>query len=476
MYWLLGLLAIVGGTVIGVIFWHRSRQSRELSFHDVLKNPGYWKTFAKQLADAERIEQEAAEWSDEQCEYLVSHFIHDVPWSQDEWLLYRALSAITDRIQPYVLNHLREGVPTPTFSAMVQTGSFHESPLDRAAMLLGDAPSEAAAMEFLPLCEHEDDRVRICVGRALGKAACDSVLPTVQKLLNDEDDSVSAAVLGGLKWAIKRNGMSQEFRDSICSVLDEHLAQNRDLRLTTDVYMRLNPGIAVQSFVSRGLLDSDYARLDRVLSGCVRSGGKLPQDIVWTLIQALDSDYQSGRKALSLASALLLASRERNASDIVRLAPYLDHEHPAVVEAAARSTLQLQGVHDGDLISPLVDDPDQWNALPLANRIATAVRSLNNEVASGGLAAYFVNSSGNFWQTAQEGLGVIGAGEAQEILWEAIHLFGAEGPSNNRERRQKELSRIVRRTSEPFRELDRQYCELIKETSAKLYRYAAQHA
>jgi hypothetical protein len=79
------------------------------------------------------------------------------------------------------------------------------------------------------------------------------------------------------------------------------------------------------------------------------------------------------------------------------------------------------------------------------------------EINNGGLAQYFVNSSGDYWREALAGFEAMGFREKFGALKEAIALFGDNGPSSNRSVRQDQLSKLYRKSDAIFEALDSRY-------------------
>ena len=81
----------------------------------------------------------------------------------------------------------------------------------------------------------------------------------------------------------------------------------------------------------------------------------------------------------------------------------------------------------------------------------------DGEINNGGLAQYFVNSSGDHWPDAAAGFKEMGFKERLEILNGAIAIFGNDVPSTDRNTRQEQLGKLYRRNDAVFKELESRY-------------------
>jgi hypothetical protein len=91
---------------------------------------------------------------------------------------------------------------------------------------------------------------------------------------------------------------------------------------------------------------------------------------------------------------------------------------------------------------------DAWSAarnvvnVPEPVRHYVAVQIMRNDVANGSFDQYLFNSYGEDIRHALAGLEGLGAKRSAEIVREVISLFGKEGPSTDRVRRQEQLDRV----------------------------------
>lgn len=84
---------------------------------------------------------------------------------------------------------------------------------------------------------------------------------------------------------------------------------------------------------------------------------------------------------------------------------------------------------------------------------------LIDEVNNGGCLQYFVNSSGDHWRDAREGLDAIGASGDKRLFERALNLFGSELPSEDRGRRHEQVAAIADGEDRPFEAVESAFYE-----------------
>lgn len=142
-----------------------------------------------------------------------------------------------------------------------------------------------------------------------------------------------------------------------------------------------------------------------------------------------------------------------------------------VADVAATALLRRRGL--GDLDSRLHRKKyDEKLPLNEAERRHDAMQRLDTEVCNGGFAQFFVNSTGDDWDAALDGLTAHDPERAQ-LLREAVARF-ATVPSRDRETRQRQLAEIA--ADVPFRDLDRRYYASTQSIDVVLLRHALAHA
>jgi hypothetical protein len=97
------------------------------------------------------------------------------------------------------------------------------------------------------------------------------------------------------------------------------------------------------------------------------------------------------------------------------------------------------------------------------------------EVVNGGHAQYFVNSSGAEWRSVLRTLKAVQAAEIEEILHEAVAVFGPDGPSADDDARHRQLARFSKGQNEALRSLDGRYYKCRQNLEGLLLLFAIDH-
>ena len=99
-----------------------------------------------------------------------------------------------------------------------------------------------------------------------------------------------------------------------------------------------------------------------------------------------------------------------------------------------------------------------------------------NQVNNGGLAQYFVNSSGDDAGAALAGLEAIGAVHAASVLRRAMALFGPGGPSPDRDARHEELDSLTDLRDDEIEALTSEFFRDEDGVALRLLEYAREHS
>jgi hypothetical protein len=102
-------------------------------------------------------------------------------------------------------------------------------------------------------------------------------------------------------------------------------------------------------------------------------------------------------------------------------------------------------------------DKQGYDKLSKPERVFLCVWGLEGEVYNGGFDQYYFNSAGDHAGEAVESLGEIGAKSSRDVVRQANALFGAGGPSPNRDMRQKQLDSLDQHAKERMAELEKEY-------------------
>jgi hypothetical protein len=126
------------------------------------------------------------------------------------------------------------------------------------------------------------------------------------------------------------------------------------------------------------------------------------------------------------------------------------------------------------LVRRAYETPNGFDSFSEAERLYFAVGLLEGEVYNGGFDQYFFNSSADYYRYAVEGLQVMGAPHALELLRRAKQVvFGFEEPEQDTERRRAFLRRSVDEScSERLGSLDALFWQDPDSLGAKVEQFA----
>lgn len=113
--------------------------------------------------------------------------------------------------------------------------------------------------------------------------------------------------------------------------------------------------------------------------------------------------------------------------------------------------------------------------MPAHQRYYIAVFRCDAEINNGGLAQYFVNSSGDNWRDALAGLEAMGSTDRLAVVREAISLFGSDGPSESRDKRQDQLSKLYKKNNSIFEALESRYYDSDEVVEVLATRFVLSH-
>ena len=228
------------------------------------------------------------------------------------------------------------------------------------------------------------------------------------------------------------------------------------------------------------LLSSEYFTIEnkqvqyiiRALNG---SGHRIPHETLLPFLKAMKPYIGNYPYDYEYAQALLAYANNPDEFAEQTLRTELKTENERVQEAAAEVLAILSGVSNAsETVFDAVSKQGFEECLPPQQHYY-AVLVYDGEVNNGGHAQYFVNSSGDRWKSAIEGLKAIGATERAKILLEAVTLFGPSGPSVENDPRSRQLARFSRQQDKALDELDRRYYACNENVEVSLAQYALEH-
>ena len=453
VFWLM----LVAAAIAVVVIVSKKRNADGWGFKDVVKNPEYWRGAEETRAEMDSAVEASKKWDDSKVASLTKEFVLEATSSQDAWDQARILRELAGRTHPTVLSLLRD---KSLYSKLVKpTGEdiLPEAPFNRACDLLGDSPGIEAVEALAPFLTDLSPEIRKDAALAIAKTGASTITPYVTKAFLDSDEDVHSYALMGLEFALNRSGLSESVNADLFPAILDLLRAGRNADKAADILYRLNAASAKDYFLSKEVFSSESPIIHEVLEVLANAKASVSHDDLKSLIAALEKQELKYPRTYALGAALRLLGQHRREEDRDFIRSRTSHPEERVAQGAAAGLLCSFGLEGFEQRIWDTEKKSGIGALTEHQRIYSAVFMCDAEINNGGLAQYFVNSSGDQWQNALAGFKAMGFHERLTILNEAISKFGAQGPSVNRSTRQDQLSKLYERDDSVFDGLDDRY-------------------
>lgn len=447
----------------------RLASKRTMGFKDVVKNPSYWASGDKAQQAVNEAGRVAEGWSDAQVESAVQAFVFESASSQDAWGDDEVLRGLNDRTHKPLLTILREPGNYPRLVRPTGDNSGPEAPFNRVCQLLGDAPPPESVELLAPFLSDPAEGIRQEAALAIGKTGAASIVPHMKKAISDSNEYVRSYALMGMVYALNRSELDMRARTELYDDVKK-LLPDSDNDEAASLFYRMNPEQSSEYFTSATVLSLECPFLHEALKVLASERVPVPRARLLDLVARLRARKMEFPLTYALGEAFHLLGQQQNADDRELLQAGSRHEDERVAQGAAQGLLAsygLEGFEKG------IEDQD---VLSKQQRFYVAVLTCDGEINNGGLAQYFVNSSGDRWQECLAGYAAMGFRERLSVLREAVALFGDSGPSPDRNTRQKQLSKLYRRNDKIFDALDSSYGESSEVVEVIASRYVIANA
>lgn len=443
---------------VGALLFFRNRNSSSWGFKDVVKNPEYWSSFGEAHKEADFAAQAAKHWSDDKVDSAVKKFVLETPSSQGAWNQARTLGELGERTHSTVLGLLRDPA---LYNRLVKPtngkDALPEAPFNRACDLLGDAPKPDAVAALAPFLDDPSEWIRQDAAMAIAKTGADTITPFVRKAFADPKEYVRSYALMGLEFALNRSNLAESVQADLFSDVLALLRADRNADKATDILYRFDTGKATEFFLSQEVFTAESPIVHEVLEVLANEKVSVSRDALISLIASLEQEELEYSKARSLGEALRLLGQQQHEEDRNFLQKFTTLPEERVAQGAAAGLLCSFGLEGFEQRIWDLENRSGYEALSEHQRLYSAVFMCDAEINNGGLAQYFVNSSGDQWRDALDGFKAMGLKERLDILTEAIEKFGNTGPSTDRNIRQDQLSKLYKRDDSIFDALDSRY-------------------
>lgn len=407
--------------------------------------------------EVDAVAQTAKGWSDEKVAAATRRFVLDATSSRDAWDQARILRELGERTHPTVLGLLRE---SSLYSRLVKpTGKdiLPEAPFNRACDLLGDSPPSEAVEALAPFLSDPSEGIRKDAALSVAKTGAPSIGPLVKKAFSDADEYVRSYALMGLEFSLNRSGLGENLREELFSDVLALLQEGKNADKAADILYRLDEDRAKEFFLSQGAFTADSSILHELLETLANAKAPVPRERLQGLISSLETKEMKYPCTYALGEALRLLGQQQRDEDRDFLRARTNHLEERVAQGASAGLLCSFGLEGFEQRIWDTEKRSGSEALSQHQKLYSAVFMCDAEINNGGLAQYFVNSSGDRWRDAVAGFKAMGCKERLDLLKEAIAMFGTDGPSLDRSVRQNQLSKLYKRNEALFEELESRY-------------------
>lgn len=467
--------AVIAGVVIllaivGMVVYRSLRQTGGFGgFRDWVKNPDFSKAAAEYFAA-----RDALEVPDDISEAEIRQMVDRLFVQQDNDFNMERLKLVGDKADALLIEALEDPKTAETKFGAGGHALDAKSPFERIVDLLDAEGPVAAALPLARYIDHEDSHFRKYAAIALGNIGTADCVAPMLTALDDDDDYVRSFAMMGIERGVSDGRCTDEFLSEMFSPLTKLLS--RDSMSGTDeapkLLLAIDSDRALTVLLSAEYFHVENSNLSDILEALNEVGRPIPHDRLLPLLKILKPLATEFPYDRQYAAALEALARHPNESAEQLLQQELDSANEHVQRGAAEALAMLSGIDDahGVVFDALEKRGFEGLSKPQQHYFAAFIYDV--EVNNGGHSQYFVNSSGDAWERALEGLELIGAADGAAILRDATQIFGADGPSVDRERRHQELAGFSSRQDQLLEEMDSRYYACDDAVNALLALYA----
>lgn len=450
-------LIVFGVVIFAAFILMKKGKHSNWGFRDILKNPDYWDNVSGAFQEADAAAEAAKSWDDEKVAAMVWQFLFEVSSSHEAWYETRIMRALGQRTHSNTLDILEDQSLYRRLVKPTGTSILPEAPFNRACDLLEESPPSRAVDAVAPFLDDSSTEIRKDAARVIAGTGDRHIVPLMRKAFEDVDEYVCSFALMGLKSALNDERLDKDVAEELFPDIRQLLETDKKADIAASILYCLDPQRATQFFLSAEVFSADSRIIHRVLRTLVEAKAAVPRDQLQQLIVSLESSKLEYPREYALSEALRLLGQFELPEDREFLNERTTHDETLVAEGAVEGLLYSYKMEGFKERIWEVEEESGYESLSIHQRYFNSVFICDAEINNGGLSQYFVNSSGDHWRDAVAGLEAMGSSERLEILKEAIAVFGDAGPSEEREERQHQLSKLVKRNEEVFDELDSRY-------------------
>ena len=409
-------LALIAITLTVVFIMAKNRRGSYPGFKEVVKNPEYFDNISQARAEVDSAAKAAKNWDDGKVASLTKRFVLEATTTRDASDQAQILNELGERTHPTVLGLLRD---PSLYSRLVRptgTDILPEAPFNRACHLLGDSPGAEAVEALAPFLSDPSSEIRKDAALAIAKTGAATITPLVRKAFSDQDEYVRSYALMGLPFALNRSGLSDSAQADLFPDVLDLLRAARNADEAADILYRFNSAKAKDYFLSQEVLTTKSPILHEALKVLANAKVSVPREALKSLIASLEMQELKYPRTYALGEALRMLGQQQREEDRDFLRGYMKHPDERVAQGAAAGLLSSFGLEG---FKQRIWDTEQrsgYESLTEQQRFYSAVLMCDAEINNGGLAQYFVNSSGDRWQDALAGFKAMGFKERFAVL------------------------------------------------------------
>jgi len=462
---------VVALAIVGFIAYRflKPRNKEFGGFRDWVKNPDY-----KQAASDYFAAREALEVPDDISDDEIQQMVDRLFVQKDEDFNFDRLKLVGVKAVPMLIEALENPKTASTQFGDGGHALDAKSPFERIVDLLEPIGPADAVQPLAKYIDHEDDHFRKHAAIALGAIGTSECIAPMLKALDDDDDYVRSYAMMGIERGIDANRCTEEFLNAMFPALTKLL--NRDdgsvSRTAPELLLAIDTDRALPVLLSPEYFSIKNEEVHYIIRALTAAGQKISHDTLLPFLKAVKPLVNKYPHDYDYAEALKAYAHNPDASAEQIFRTELKSSKRKVQEAAAEALAVLSGVTNAREVVFDALDNQGFDELLRPQRHYYAVFIYDAEVNNGGHSQYFVNSSGDHWKSALEGLKAIGANARAKILHEATSLFGAEGPSVDSDSRHRQLARFSKQQDKSLDELDSRYYSCDENIEALLAQYA----
>jgi len=377
----------------------------------------------------------------------------------------------------------------PALVGALHDPRFHERPygesvLDGSALevvlqlLEPHGPPEAVAA-LTPLVRHANRKVRKEAALALGNIGAEDCLEPLTVALSDGDEYVRSYAVMGLRRGIEAGRASRALLDAVFEPLARLLRDPESYSVCGEAALALveiDRDRATRALLDDHVMSRSNEYVHEVIKAAIEKRIAIPAARLLRLLDDIRAEASAYPNNYTYGEALyaLAAASDPRAEGLIREAMSWDDK--SLATRASEALCLLSGVSDPFGVAAGRYDDGGLDALTVPQRHFLLASVFRFEVDNGGLAQYFVNSSGDDARAALAGLEAIGANQSASVLRRAMALFGPGGPSPDRDDRHDQLASLTDEQDDEMEALTAEFFRDEDRVALRLLAYAHQHA